>query len=198
MKRALLPLCALALVVACGKPEPKTAATETTSADLPAPEGHDEAGRARTEGDKGAALGATEKAAAPADDASATSGDPLATDATLEAGSVPKIERTPAKEIRPKTRGMLDAAMKAAQSAKDIDGAVKMINARVGKPTWVENGQRRVWIASEKTQCHRLVLEMDGSLALETEPTSEWKMLSALTKQNACTGEIKRGLDKVK
>ncbi len=206
MKLSLLVSICVLGAVACGKPEPKTATAETTAADVAAPEGHDEAGRSKNNADKSdlgkpeATEGAKAQAAADAKstDNKPTSGDPLAVDASLEAGAVPTIERTPAKELRAKTRGMLEAAMKAAQSAKDVDGAVKMIVARVGKPTWTEKGQRRVWVSAEKTQCHRLVLETDGSLELETQPASEWKMLSALTKQNACTGEIRRGIDSVK
>jgi hypothetical protein len=202
MKLSLLVSVCVLGAIACGKPEPKTATAETTAAELAAPEGHDEAGRSKTSTDK-ADLGKPEssqgaKADAKPGDAKPTSGDPLAVDASLEAGAVPTIEHTPAKQLRAKTRGMLEAAMKAAQSAKDVDGAVKMITARVGKPTWTEKGQRRVWVSAEKTQCHRLVLETDGSLELETQPVSEWKMLSALTKQNACTGEIRRGIDSVK
>ncbi len=121
-------------------------------------------------------------------------GDPLAVGGALEAASVPKIERTPAKELRPKTRADLAAAMAIVDASSTVDGAVKRVTARLGKPTWIENGKRRVWIAKDGKGCHRFVLDADGQADLETASASDWRMLAATAQQNACTGEIRRGV----
>jgi len=71
---------------------------------------------------------------------------------------------------------------------------VRKITARIGKPSWTENGNKRIWIAADGQSCHRLVLEADGSVTSETASKNEWRMLAATAQQNACSGEIKRGL----
>ena len=53
---------------------------------------------------------------------------------------------------------------------------------------------RSVWIARDGKQCHRLVLDADGQMDVESVPTTEWRTLSALAQQNACSGEIRRGM----
>jgi hypothetical protein len=92
-----------------------------------------------------------------------------------------------------KSRGDLDAAIGLVKSASTVEEAQKKLTVRLGKPTWTENGQKRVWVANDGSRCHRLVLEQDGSVSVDTAAKSDWNMLSALAKQNACTGEIKRG-----
>jgi hypothetical protein len=120
--------------------------------------------------------------------------DPLSVGGALEAASVPKIEQTPAKELRPKTRGDLEAAMAIVKNESTVERAVKRVTARLGKPTWIEDGMRRVWIAKDGKGCHRFVLDADGQADLESAQATEWRMLSALAQENACTGEIRRGV----
>ncbi len=120
--------------------------------------------------------------------------DPLAIDASLEASSVPKIEVTPKKEVRAHNRGELAATATALQQDTSLEQATKHAVARLGKPTWIENGNKRVWVALDGAQCHRLVLAADGSVDLETVQKTERTMLSALARQNVCTGEIERGV----
>jgi len=119
--------------------------------------------------------------------------DPLAVDGALEAASVPKVAMTPAKDLRGKSRGDLDAAMRLLDGASTPDAAVKKVTARLGKPTWTENAKKRVWIAKDGKSCHRFALDADGQADIETAPASEWRMLSATAQQNACTGEIRKG-----
>lgn len=128
-----------------------------------------------------------------AESATKASLDPLAVDSALEAASVPKVEITPAKELRGKSRGDLDAAMRLLDGASTPEAAVKKITARLGKPTWIENGKKRVWIAKDGKSCHRFALDADGQAEIETAPGSDWRMLSATAQQNACTGEIRKG-----
>ena len=126
-----------------------------------------------------------------------TSGDPLAMqNDAMEAAAIPKIEMTPARQVRAHSRGELDSAMGVMKSAATVDEAAKKLTARLGKPTWTENGNRRIWVANAGAQCHRLILEADGSAEVETASKTEWRMLSATAKQNPCTGEIKRGIEK--
>lgn len=120
--------------------------------------------------------------------------DPLAIDASLEASSVPKIDVTPKKELRAHSRGELAATATALQQDTSVEQAAKHAVARLGKPTWVENGNKRVWVAVDGSQCHRLVLAADGSVDLETMQKTERTMLSALARQNPCTGEVERGV----
>ena len=173
MKRSLLtclPLFGLTLALAaCGGSAVGVATS--TAGSVPAPV------------DKTA-----EKAAAPKE-----SLDPLAVGGDLEAASVPAVVVTPAKELRPKSRGDLDAAMGLLKNASTPEGALKKVTARLGKPTWIEGGKKRVWIAKDGRSCHRFVLDADGQADLESATTTEWRMLTANAKQSACTGEIKRG-----
>jgi len=120
--------------------------------------------------------------------------DPLAVGGALEAGMIPKVEQTPAKELRPKSRADLEQAMSLVKSESTLDGAVKRVTQRLGKATWVEDGKKRIWVAKDGKTCHRFVLDADGQMEIETAQASEWRMLTTLDKQNACTGEIKRGV----
>jgi hypothetical protein len=122
-------------------------------------------------------------------------GDPLAMNDALEESNIPKIELTPAKEVRVKTRAELYSAMKLVENETSLDGAAKKLTARLGKPSWTENGTKRVWVAAAGAQCHRLVLEADGTAEVETASKTEWRMLTATARLNPCTGEIKRGIE---
>lgn len=119
--------------------------------------------------------------------------DPLSVGSDLEAAAVPTIVQTPAKELRPQSRAGFESALKLMQGEGTPEAAAKKLTARLGKPTWIESGKKRVWIAKDGKSCHRFVLDADGQADLETASASEWRMLTALAKQNACTGEIKRG-----
>ncbi len=175
MKRPLILgsffLVGLLALAACGSPAPVGVTTPSAAA-LPAP---------------------TPKVAEPQGKATKESLDPLAVDGALEAASVPTVVMTPAKEVRAKSRGELDSAMGVLKNASTPEEAAKKVTARLGKPTWTENGKKRVWIAKDGKSCHRFVLDGDGQADIETALASEWRMLSALAQQNACTGEIKRG-----
>src|SRR5437870_13364935 len=72
--------------------------------------------------------------------------DPLSVGGSLEAAAVPTIVKTPAKELRPLSRGDLDSAMKILAGQGTPEAALKRIVARLGKPTWTENDKERVWI----------------------------------------------------
>lgn len=195
-----------ALVVACGssdKPEPKTA-TSQASARPPTPaelwaekkvaaeiasgfKTQDESKESRA------------KSAEPKKDES--SGDPLAVNSELEEASIPKVELTPKKQIRGSSPKQLNAALKIVKSASSVDEATKRLTSKLGKPSWTEspknndNAKRRVWVARSKgPQCHRLVLDADGSVEVESASKTEWRMLAASARQNPCTGEIQRGL----
>ncbi len=119
--------------------------------------------------------------------------DPLNVGGSLDAASVPTIAKTPAKELRPLGRGDLEAAMKLLGGSATPEAALKKLVARLGKPTWTENEKKRVWIAKDGKNCHRFVFDSDGQADFESAPASEWRMLSATARQNACTGEIKKG-----
>lgn len=126
--------------------------------------------------------------------------DPLAISSELEEASIPTTEMTPSNQLRPKTPNELNAAIGVVTSESSVEGAAKKLTARLGKPSWTESSKgsdkakRRVWVASHGDRCHRLVLEADGSVEVESASKSEWRLLSAMARQNPCTGEIKRGM----
>jgi ferric-dicitrate binding protein FerR (iron transport regulator) len=120
--------------------------------------------------------------------------DPLSLGGSLEASTIPKMELTPAKELRAKSRSDLNASLALLENASTLDEATAKLVARLGKPTWVEDGKKRIWVVKDGKQCHRLVLEADGTVEVETASASEWRMLSAVARQNPCTGEIERGV----
>ena len=122
--------------------------------------------------------------------------DPLAMNDDTESSMIPKVEKTPAKELRAKGRGDLQAGLGLVKSSATAEEAAKKITARLGKPTWVENGNKRIWIARDGNKCHRLVLDADGSIEIETAALSDERQLTATARQNACTGDIKRGVSK--
>lgn len=169
--------------------------TRTTSAALSI-EASPAEKNAPTEAEKWAEQKVKEEAAKAKSSGAATKGgDPLAMNDALEESNIPKIELTPAREVRGKSRGELDEAMAVLKGESSVEGAVKKLTARLGKPSWTENGSKRVWIAAAGAQCHRLVLEADGTAEIETASKTEWRMLTATARMNPCTGEIKRGIE---
>jgi hypothetical protein len=177
MNRALLVAIAAPFVLAaCGGATP-VGVTVPSAASVPPPVAKEDGTRARE------AIGPAEK----------ESLDPLSVGGSLEASAIPTVVKTPAKELRPLSRGELDAAMKILEGAGSPEAALKKIVARLGKPTWTENDKKRVWIAKEGKNCHRFVFDADGQADIESAPGTEWRMLAATARQNACTGEIKKG-----
>lgn len=126
--------------------------------------------------------------------------DPLAMGSELEESSIPKVDVTPANQIRAKSAAELNAALGVVKSESSVEGAAQKLTQRLGKPTWTESPKgaegtkKRVWTANAGATCQRLVLEADGSVELETASRNEWRMLAASARQNPCTGEIKRGM----
>jgi hypothetical protein len=138
--------------------------------------------------DPKAALEAAPRASAPGE-----SFDPLAEGAAFEAANIPKVEATDKKLLTAKSRQDLDAAFTAAQAASSVDEAVTKLTTRLGKATWVENGTKRIWVAVDGPRCHRLILEGDGSLHVETLAKTDVVRLTATVRQDPCTGAIERG-----
>jgi hypothetical protein len=125
--------------------------------------------------------------------------DPLAVEDGFDDENGPTIEVTPAARLRRRTSAQLDDALRFAPPVASGDAAARQLIHRLGEPTWTEapknspRTKRRVWVASvTEHQCHRLVLEPSGELVIESASTAEWRMLTALTDQNPCTGETKR------
>jgi hypothetical protein len=186
MKSLLASSLLLGLAACASAPKPAVATATTTAAEVKPDDGKTAAERwAESKMDK-------EEASMKAGPREAL--DPLSESGALEASMIPKVELTPKKELRGKSRGDLDAAIGLVKSASTVEEAQKKLAVRLGKPTWVENGHKRVWVAADGARCHRLVLEEDGNVSVETAAKDDWTMLSALAKQNPCTGEIKRGL----
>lgn len=119
--------------------------------------------------------------------------DPLSEGASLEAASIPKVEFTDKKQVRAKTRGELDAALSVMKTAASVEEAATKLTARLGKVSWTENGSKRVWVANEGARCHRLVLDGDGSVNVETVAKKDAIRLTTTVRQDPCTGEIVRG-----
>jgi hypothetical protein len=129
------------------------------------------------------------------------SADPLAMNSELEESAIPKTDITPKGQVRAKSPGELNAAMNDVKASSSVESAAKRLTARLGKPTWIESpkgqekSKRRIWVAPVGNQCHRLVLDSDGTALVETASQAEWRMLAATARQNPCSGEIKRGLN---
>jgi hypothetical protein len=181
-------------IVGCGSTQ-TAEQTRTTSAALTV-EASPEAKAGPTEAEKWAEQKVKDEAQkAKSSGVAQKGGDPLAMNDALEESNIPKIELTPAREVRGKSRGDLEAAMKTVADESSVDGAAKKLTVRLGKPSWTENGTKRVWVAMAGAQCHRLVLEADGTAEVETASKSEWRMITATARMNPCTGEIKRGIE---
>jgi hypothetical protein len=190
----LFPVALLALV-ACGsapKPEAETARTKTTSAALTAEGSDTPAPAEKTAAEKWAESKVAKedaKVARPAGEGL----DPLSEGAALEAANIPKIERTDKKLVRAKSRGDLDAALSVVKAAATVEEAVTKLTTRLGKVSWTENGSKHVWIANDGARCHRLILEGDGSVHVETVAKQDVNRLTTTVRQNLCSGEIERG-----
>ena len=115
-----------------------------------------------------------------------------------ESAVTTKIELTPARQLRTKSVRDLEDGRKIAEKAETYDEAVKKLVVRLGKPTWVEDGKKHVWVVRDSTHCYRLALGGDGSIETETVTPNDWRMLSALSQQNACTGAVKNGIPGMK
>ncbi len=181
----------VAFGVACGSAPKSESVTPAT----PALTSHSEAApeQPEHEDEKTPAERWAEKRSREEADATPTSTaalDPLSTSDATEKG--PTIEMTPAREIRRKTKGDLEQALKLAEGASNVTEETNRLVARLGKPNWTEGGSRRVWVAREGAQCHRLVFEMGGALEIETVSSTESRMLSGVSRQNACTGKVER------
>ncbi|MBN9163993.1 MAG: hypothetical protein BGO98_13245 [Myxococcales bacterium 68-20] len=139
-----------------------------------------------------------EAAAAPPSSTDAMAADPLAIGDAMESAVTTKIELTPARQLRTKSVRDLEDGRKIAEKAETYDEAVKKLVVRLGKPTWVEDGKKHVWVVRDSTHCYRLALGGDGSIETETVTPNDWRMLSALSQQNACTGAVKNGIPGMK
>ncbi len=194
---------ALTACASAQKPEPATTTTASSSAALTSAETADDAPSAnkKTAAEdwaekKAAAEAETAKKEAPSREAL----DPLAMGSELEESSIPNIDITPAKQVRAKSAGELSAAVGVVSSETSVEGAAQKLTQRLGKPSWTEapkgspNAKRRVWVANAGAKCSRLVLEADGSVEVESASKTEWRMLTASARQNACTGELERGI----
>jgi hypothetical protein len=126
--------------------------------------------------------------------------DPLEMGGEIEESSIPNVTLTPSAKQRAKTLGDLKAALGMVRETTTLEGAVKTFTDRLGPPTWVESpkgsesAKRRVWVSPSGARCHRLVLEPDGTMDIDSASKTEPRMLSASARQNPCTGEITRGL----
>jgi hypothetical protein len=152
----------------------------------------------QTAAEKWAERSSRAEAAASPRPSNAAAADPLAIGDELESATTTKVEITPARQIRTKTARDLMDGRKIAENAPTYEEAAQKLNVRLGKPTWVENDKKRVWVVRDNTQCYRLVLDVDGSVVTETVPLNETRMLSALSQQNACTGVVTNGIPGMK
>jgi hypothetical protein len=128
-------------------------------------------------------------------------GDPLALAGSFEEMLVPSTAITPASRVRRKTAADLDSAIAVVTTAATTEAATEALTHRLGEPTWTEgaasasNTKRRVWVAPlSGHRCRRLILEPDGTTLLDSADTAEWRMLTTATRQNPCTGELRRGV----
>lgn len=137
---------------------------------------------------KTATIGSDATGAAPSGDITAL--DPLALGALED--NAPKTVVTPTKSLRTLSRADLSAALAMGQRQSSVDAAVAAIKKRIGAPKWVEENRHFVWIAPAGGSCHRLVVDANGSLDIDTMPTTEWTSLTALTQRNECSGETRR------
>jgi glucose/arabinose dehydrogenase len=166
------------MLAGCGA-APSAPATSVTnnSASVPAAEGPSQpATAAQPEAAKPAAPTATADQQAAADDAP----------------ELPKIVFTPPSELRTNTRAKLESALKSTKGQTTANGVASILTRSLGKPTWIENDSKRVWVANDATQCVRIVLHEDGSTDLEKMRTTESKNLARSVRQNLCTGQIEK------
>ncbi len=134
-----------------------------------------------------------EEASAPPT-ADATASDPLAVDAAMQSATTANVQLTNPRELRRNAPRDLMDGRRIAEKAVSFEEAVQKVRTRLGKATWIEGGHKHVWVVKEGAQCYRLLLDSDGSVETDTATLTEWKTLSALSQQNACTGETKNGM----
>lgn len=106
-----------------------------------------------------------------------------------EEAPLPKIDFTPANELRANTRAKFNSALASVKRMTNASTVTSTLTRTLGKPTWIENDTKRVWVTKD-TDCVRLVQQEDGSVDLEIMRFSESKMISPTKRQNLCTGEI--------
>lgn len=193
--RALFPCVVCVVLAGCASKQPAvspTSSTELTSAD--ATDTRDAAEK-WAEAKAAAEMGKTKRE-------TREGFDPLAVGSEIEESSIPNVDMTPANQVRSKSPSELNLAVRLIESASSVEEAAKKITQRLGKPNWTEapksspNAKRRIWVAGGGAQCHRLVLESDGSVDVETVSKSDGHMMTASARQNPCTGEIQRGISK--
>jgi len=107
-------------------------------------------------------------------------------------GALPRIVFTPKRELRHNGASDLKEAFAIAMRQAGTEAAATKLTKRLGKPNWVENGQKRVWVVGDAQQCQRLILNGDGSVDLDGAPRSAWTMLSTFARQNICSGQVER------
>jgi hypothetical protein len=174
MKPASLISClGLCLVLPACASAPRPAASAPTITSAPAPKASEEQ---------------TAPAQTKASDARA--GDPLALTGAL---ALPKVEITPAKQLRRSSRADLEAALAGLAHQKDLEAAKAYLVKRLGKPAWIEDGQKRTWVALTPEGCYRLVLLADGTADLDGAGKGQTLTLAPGATQNMCTGEITTG-----
>ena len=143
----LLGLLVLGIMTGCAAEKPRVEAVSTTSAAMTKAEEPASA----TSAEQWAEAKVAKESAKGAEAKKVTEGlDPLSEGASLEAASIPKIERTDKKQVRAKTRGELDAALSVVKTAASVEEAATKLTARLGKVSWTENGSKRVWVATPR------------------------------------------------
>ncbi len=110
----------------------------------------------------------------------------------VAAEPLPMIVFTPPTELRANTRAKLDGALKAIKGQTTAAGVAAVLTRLLGKPTWIEDERTRVWVATDTTQCVRLVLQGDGSVDHEAMRSTESKSLSRTARQNLCSGQVEQ------
>lgn len=177
-------------------PAPAAAPAETAEADAEEPE--EEAPKQSAAEAWAEQKMRAEADAAPPSATDSVGADPLAIGEGMASASTTNVEVTPVRQLRPKTVRDLEDGRKIAEKTDTFDEAVQKLKTRLGKPTWIENGKKHVWVVRDRTQCYRLVLDADGSIVTETVVADEMRMVSALSQQNACTGVVVNGVPGMK
>lgn len=110
--------------------------------------------------------------------------------APSEAEVLPKIAFTPETELRKNTKQKLEAALKSIKRVTTAAAATSGLTAALGKPTWIEDETKKIWVATDAFGCSRIVLDDDGTVNFESMRSTESKTLSSTSRQNLCTGKI--------
>ncbi len=110
--------------------------------------------------------------------------------AAESAEPLPKIAFTPEAELRKNTKAKLEAALKSIKRVTTPAAAAAGLTSALGKPTWIEDETKKVWVATDNFGCSRIVLDEDGAVNFESMRSTESKTLSSTARQNLCTGKI--------